>query len=150
MQTFIDTATQLVWQLDDDVQAIESNGVYSPTPPTAAQLLAQQAQAAIGAGLTITLSGTLTLAATAFPTDATTIAKITTVVTTINATGAFPGGAETYPMKDASGGWHVFTVAQYKAVAGAISDYVAPLDLIIDGNPLGATALPESSVSLTV
>lgn len=53
-------------------------------------------------------------------------------------------------MKDLSGNWHTFTIAQYEAVATAIAGYAAALDLIIDGNPLNAVALPTSSVSLTV
>jgi hypothetical protein len=66
MQTFQDTATLKVWQFEDDVVAVETNGVYTfktaqgtvlntPTTlqpytipaPTAAQLLAQAQQAQI-------------------------------------------------------------------------------------------------------
>lgn len=112
--------------------------------------LAERAAGALGEGLTITLSGSVTLAATVFPVDPTTMIKIGQVVTAINATGAFPGGAETYPIKDASGVWHSFTVAQYKAVAAAIAGFVGQLDLIIDGNPLGATELPSSAATLAV
>jgi len=128
---------------------IKSGSAYvqpQPPPPT----LAQQAAEAMLAGLTITLSGSITLAATLFPTDPETQIKLNGVISVINTTGGFPGGAETYPIKDASGTWHSFTLAQYKAVAAAIANYVAPLDLIIDGNPLSATELPSSSVSLTV
>jgi hypothetical protein len=49
---------------------------------------------------------TLTLAAWLFPTDPTTQTKIGAVVTTINTTGTFAGGATTWPMKDSSGAWH--------------------------------------------
>ncbi len=129
-----------------------SNGTFSPpapsnvTPPT----LAQQAAAAIAAGLTITLSGTMTLAATLFPTDPATTAKIIAVVTAINTDGTFPGGATTFPMKDSAGTWHTFTSSQYKSVASALAAYVAALNLIIDGNPLDATSLPANAVTLTV
>lgn len=112
--------------------------------------LSTSAAAALSAGLAITLSGTLTLAATVFPTDSVTTGKIGAVATTLNTTGEFPGGTTSYPMKDAAGVWHSFTVSQYKAVAAAIAGYVAALDLIIDGNPLGATELPAASVALTV
>jgi len=118
--------------------------------PTAAQQLAQQAAAAINAGLTITLSGSLTLAATLFPTDPVTTAKIGAVITTLLATGAFPGGTTSYPMKDATGAWHTFTAAQYPKVAGALAAYVAALDLIADGNPLGATELPANSATVAL
>lgn len=113
--------------------------------------LAQGATLALAIGLTVTISGSMTLAATVFPVDPTTAAKITDVVATINATGGFPGAVSSFPMKDATGAWHTFeTVAQYKAVAAALSAYAAPLNLIIDGNPLNATSLPTASVSLTV
>lgn len=130
--------------------AVSNGALVAYTPPLPAPTLAQLAASAELAGLTITLSGTLTLAATLFPTDPTTQTKIGAVVTTINTTGTFAGGATVWPMKDASGVWHTLTVPQYKAVAGVIDTYVSALDLIIDGNPLGATALPPSSVSIEV
>jgi hypothetical protein len=95
-----------------------ANGVLvapvPPAPPTAEQLLVQSAQAALSTGLAISLSGTLTLSATVFPTDSVTTGKIGAVATTINTTGEFPGGATSYPMKDSTGAWHSFTVSQYK------------------------------------
>ena len=127
---------------------VKNGAIVAATPP--APTLAQQAAEAIAAGLTITLSGNMTLAATLFPTDPTTTAKIGAVVTAINADGTFPGGATTFPMKDATGAWHTFNASQYKAVAGGIAAYVAALNLIIDGNPLGATSLPANAVTLTV
>ncbi len=120
----------------------------APVAPTLT--LAQQARAALMSGLTLTLSGSLTLAATLFPTDDDTTSKIAKIATGLAVNGTFPGGATSYPMKDASGTWHTFTIAQYKQVAGTIEAYVAALDLIIDGNPTGASSLPSSSVSLTL
>lgn len=130
--------------------AVQSGALVAYTAPVVPPTLAQQAAAAIGAGLTLTLSGSLTLPATLFPTDPVTTAKIGAVVTALLATGAFPGGATSYPMKDATGAWHTFTAAQYKAVAGALAAYVAALDLIADGNPMGATALPANAASVTL
>ena len=72
------------------------------------------------------------------------------MVTTLLATKAFPGGAAAYPMKDSAGVWHTFTIAQYTAVAGALAAYVAALDLIADGNPTGATALPDATATLVL
>jgi hypothetical protein len=118
-------------------------------PAAPAQTLFQQAAFAVSAGLTVTLSGSITLAATLFPTDLATQTKLGNVVTTVMSTQKFPGGSTTFPMKDSSGAWHDFTVVQYTTVAGAISAYVAAIDLIVDGNPNGAAALPPSSVSLT-
>jgi hypothetical protein len=120
-------------------------------PPVAPTLtLVQQAALALSVGLTISLSGTLTLAPTLFPTDPVATGKIADVITTVTATGAFPGGATSYPMKDAANAWHVFTVSQYKSVAAAISGYVSTLVLIIDGYPQAPTTLPANSVTLTV
>ena len=119
-------------------------------PPVPAPTLAQQAATAMAAGLTISLSGSVTLAATLFPTDAVTQGKLAAVAAGLGATGQFPGGDTTFPMKDSAGAWHTFTQAQYKAVAAAILSYVAGLQLILDGNPLGVTALPPASVALAV
>lgn len=170
MQLFQDSATGKMWAFADGVVAIDSAGVYSfktaggvafatPTtlrpftgtwpPPSPPPTLAQQAASALAAGFTISLSGTLTLAATVFPTDPATTAKIANM-TAMAQRGILPLGAMDYPMKDASGAWHHFNAAQYTKVAGALAAYVAALDLIADGNPLGATALPSASVSLAV
>lgn len=127
-----------------------SDGAIVAAPPPPAPTLAQQAAAAMRAGITLMLSGAIAMAATVFPIDPTTQTKLAAVATIINTTGGFPGGAATYPMKDAAGTWHTFTLAQYKTVAAAIAAYAASLDLIIDGNPLEATGLPGDSVSLTV
>lgn len=116
-----------------------------------APTLAQEAASAAVSGIKLSLSGSLTLAATEFPTDAQTQSKIGAVVNGINANGgAFPGGATTFPMKDSAGTWHPFTATQYKQVATAIFAYVSACDLIRDGNPLSAKAIPSSDISLTL
>lgn len=158
MRYFLNTAQNQVYGYDQTQTALidaattagwpEITGSWPPPAP--APTLASLASAAVSSGLTITLTGTVTLAATLFPTDSTTQTKLAAVVTLINATGGFPNGVETYPMKDASGAWNQFTVGQYTAVSGAIATYVSALYLIIDGNPMNATALPSNSVSLTV
>jgi hypothetical protein len=117
--------------------------------PAPVLTLAQQAAAASVAGLSIALSGTMTLAATLFPTDASTQKAIESMNAMARA-GVLPLGSTTYPMIDASGTWHHFTASQYQAVAGAIAAYVSACDLIAAGNPMGATSLPAASVSLTV
>lgn len=120
----------------------------TPTAPT--PTLAQQAYAALYAGLTISLTGSITLAATLFPVDPAAYGKIALVATEINATGAFPCADTSWPMKDSAGNWHTLTVAQYKAIGSAIAAYAAPLNRIIDGDPT-VTALPSSTVGpLTV
>ena len=117
--------------------------------PAPVLTLAQQAAAASVAGLSIALSGTMTLAATLFPTDT----KTQKAVESMNAmarAGVLPLGSTSYPMIDVNEKWHHFTAAQYQAVAGAIAAYVSTCDLIAAGNPLGVTALPQNSVVLTV
>ena len=143
---------------DPNAWAVSGGALVAYTPPAApAPTLAQSAALASVSGLTITLTGSVTLAATLFPTDAVTQSKIGAVITTLAATGAFPGGGSSYPMKDATtngpngeGAWHTFTAAEYRTVAGAISTFVAGCDLIADGNPFGATELPSSSVTIPV
>jgi len=122
----------------------------TPLEPT----FAQQAALASVSGLTVASTGpTLTMAATKFPTDAATQGVLNTVVNGLNTNGTFPEGAMTFPMLDAASPtplWHTFTIAQYKAVATAIFNYVSANDLIAAGNPLGATVLPASSVTISV
>lgn len=148
------TEAQWTAHFADPLGWVVSGGALVPyTPPAPVLTLSQQAGAAMFVGLSIVLSGTLTLAATIFPVDPTTTGKIAAVMTTVNTTGSFPGGATSYPMKDAATpapAWHTFTLSQYKAVAVAISAYAASLDLIADGNPMNATTLPLASVDLTV
>lgn len=127
-----------------------ANGSFSSPFSASTPTLKQQAVAAATAGLTIALSGSITLAATLFPTDAATQQKLSSVAAVIGATGGFPGGVLSLPIKDASGVWHMFDLPQWKIVAGEIASYVAALVLIADGNPLGATALPSASVTLAV
>ena len=141
------------WQAhyaNPDGWAVAGGALVAFTPPAPVLTLAQQAANAAVAGLTVALSGTMTLAATLFPTDATTQQKLVAVSATLLETGDFPGGGTTYPMVDSSGAWYTFTASQYKAVAGAIAAYVAACDLIAAGNPRGATALPANTVSITV
>jgi len=171
MQLFKDSAApSKIYGYDDDVVVTIENGVSTvqdargekvsaPTtlvPATEADLeppepsLSERAILAMLAGLSISLTGSITIAETTFPTDPDTQTKIAAVITTLNATGTFPGGGTSYPLKDTTGSWHTFTVDQYKAVAAAIAAYVAALHLIIDGNPLNAAGLPDSTVALTV
>jgi hypothetical protein len=128
-----------------------SDGGLVPYVPSLT--LAQQAGDAMIRGITITVTGpTLTLAATLFPTDPITQSKLAAVVTAVTATGMFPGGIESFPMKGSQGGspvWISLNVPQYLTIAGAISTYVAALSLIIDGHP-GSTELPASSVSISI
>ena len=129
--------------------AVSAGALVAYTPPPPVLTLAQEAANAAVSGLTIALSGTITLAATLFPTDTKTQKAIESMNAMARA-GVLPLGSTTYPMIDASGTWHHFTAAQYQAVAGASAAYVSACDLIAAGNPLGVTELPAASVSLVV
>ena len=133
------------WAIEADLQTL-----IETTVPIISPNLTQQAVIAVYSGLLISLNGSLTMSPTLFPTDQDTQNKIAAVITTVNATGTFPGGVYYYPMKDSSGAWHSFTTNQYAIVATAISSYASSLHLIADGNPFGATALPSNAVNLTV
>lgn len=129
--------------------AVETNGVWdftAPTPPTLT--LAQQASAALNSGVLLTLSGSITLAATLFPCDSATWAKLEPMAA-MASRGVLPQGAVDYAMKDSSGFWHHFTATQYGEVSGAIGSYTSALVLIIDGNPLNVTTLPPNTVVVT-
>ncbi len=135
-------------QAEDPSAWLVKDGAIAQAPAPVLTL-AQQAAAASVAGLSIALSGTMTLAATLFPTDTKTQKAIESMNAMARA-GVLPLGSTTYPMIDASEKWHHFTAAQYQAVAGAISSYVSACDLIAAGNPLSVSALPQNSVALTV
>lgn len=119
-----------------------------PSPPEAT--LAERGAAALSGGVTIALSGSVELPATLFPTDVVSRQNINAVLTALMVSGVFPDGTTTYPLQDSAGSWHAFSAPQYKAVAGAILAYAAALALIINGNPLGAAALPNASLTLSV
>jgi hypothetical protein len=144
--TGVTPAPQIGWT------ATQADGVWTFAPPAPPTLtLAQQAIKALGGGVTISLTGSMTLAPTVFPTDAASLNKLTQVTLVITATGGLPGGAAAMPVRDASGNWREFTPDIYKAVAVAISAWAATLQLIIDGYPGAPTALPSSVIpALTV
>lgn len=133
--------------------AVSSGVLVAYTPPVAPLSLAQQAVAAINAGLIISLSGSLSLSPTLFPIDPATQLKLNSTVNQLNASGGlFFNKATTGLMKDMMNpsGWHSFTAPQYLAVAEAIGSYVSTLSLIIDGNPNNLSVLPVNNVALTV
>jgi hypothetical protein len=139
----------LVAQVAGQVIQADANGAPEAVTPVVTLTLAQQAAKASGAGMTLTLSGTLTLAATLFPTDATTQAKVATMAS-MAARGVLPTGCTAYPMVDAAGTWHEFTAAQYQAVAAALASYVADCDLIASAYPGAPTTLPTAAATLTL
>ena len=116
---------------------------WAATPPTPAE----QAVAALGAGLTIT-SPTLGVTAIPFDVGPDTQNHITAEVTSILLDGTFVGGASTIAWPDLIIPYpaqHLWTVDQFKVFARAQGAYVAALYKVINGT---ATTLPPASVTL--
>jgi hypothetical protein len=126
--------------------AVETSGAWAFVPPAAPILTpAQQAAAAMAAGLTVASASDAAMNAT-YPTDVATQQKVSSIEVRLAAGLGFPGGGTTMPWKDSSGAWHALTAAQFTALAGAISVFVAACDLLADGYP--GAALPPSSVTI--
>ena len=89
----------------------------APTP-------AQQATAAINAGLAITSTSTPALNGT-YPVNAPAQAQISAEVTAILLNGTFADGAATVVWFDTSNAQHTFTAAQFKTFASAVAAYVS-------------------------
>jgi hypothetical protein len=140
-------ADSLFAELSNNITGYTFNGtelIPVTPPPVTPPTIAQQAAAAILQGVTISLTGSMTLEPTLFPCDPVTTTKISTVLNILNATGLFPDGTTTCAMKDMGNpsAWHSFTGPQYTAVVLAIGNYVFLLDQIADGNP-AYTTLPN-------
>lgn len=117
----------------------------SPTAAeVAAQVIAQQAQVAFLAGITIKSSATPALDAT-YAVDQLSQMDILSIETSINAGKGFPGGGETFNFPDMSGGMHLFTEANFTNFAAAVRDYVYSLKCCVSGS---LTTLPSQTVTI--
>jgi hypothetical protein len=113
----------------------------TPLPPTPAQ----QAAAALAAGITITSTGTPALNGT-YTCDATAQARITSVQAYIQANGKFPGSTSTMVWVLMNGSVVTFpTTAEFTAFATAVANYVWDLDEIILTN---AGTLPAAQATI--
>jgi hypothetical protein len=65
-----------------------------------------------------------TINITLWPSDTSMQSLISNLSTVIGATGGFPGGATSWPVKDLSGAVHSLTVAQFNTVAIAVANYI--------------------------
>lgn len=111
-----------------------------PTPP--APTLAQQAAAAINAGVAITSTGTPALDGT-YACDDSMQAKINRVAAFIALNGKFPASLTEMPWPDMSGAIHLFpTTATFQAFASVVASYVVELDAVVMGV---STTLPVAS-----
>lgn len=133
---------------------VQSGTLVAPTPPTAAQISAQQVeqqlaasvQSALAAGLAVTSAGTPAVNGT-YPLDVNTQNEIGQVTLFIQVNGDFPGGTSSYPWFDTSNVPHVFpSVALHDEWATAIANYIAALKLY--GAGVEGSALPAASITI--
>lgn len=116
-------------------------------PPAPAPTLAQQAQTALGAGLTVTSTATPAISGT-YACDAATQSKLASLYNLIQRAGgaAFPAGMTALPWPDMRGAVHSFTaVSDFLNLETAIGNYVLALDLIVTTN---SGTLPAASVTI--
>ena len=111
-----------------------------PPPPT----LAEQAQTALGAGLTITSTATPALNGL-YSVDSASTGLIQGEMIVILAVGTFADGGSTVVWLDLTGTPHTFTVAQFRAFAVAIARYIAALGKAIVGQ---VATLPPATATI--
>ena len=127
--------------------AVSNGALVAYTPPPPVLTLAQQATAALGAGLTITSTNMPSLNGT-YACDDAAQARINRVYALIQRVGgaAFPASMTSLPWPDKSGALHTFTsVAEFLAFETAIGDYVLALDMIQATN---SGTLPSSTANI--
>jgi hypothetical protein len=123
--------------------ATETSGAWTFTAPIAPALtLAQQAAAALAAGLAITSTATASLDAT-YPADPNTVSYVNSELNAILLNGTFADGATAIQWPDTTGALHTFTVAQFKTFAAALGTFVSGIRKCVIG-AVGA-ALPSAS-----
>ncbi|KAA1013042.1 hypothetical protein FVF58_09635 [Paraburkholderia panacisoli] len=107
--------------------------------------LAQQAQGALSAGLTITSTGTPALDGV-YSVNSTAQQNITATQLYVTVNGKFPGSSGTMSWSQANGSVVTFpSVAEFQAFASAVASYVADLQEIILTN---SGSLPEATATL--
>lgn len=123
-----------------------SNGNLAPySPPVPPPTLAEQASAAMGAGVAITSSSTPALNGT-YSCDPVAWTKVQGIAQYAEANGKFPARLSQLPWADASGTLHTFTATgTFKEFASKIGDYVTALEMCIIG---ASTTLPASGASI--
>ena len=125
--------------------AVSNGALVAHTPTVATATLAQQARAALAAGVTVTSVSTPALDGT-YACDPSAQHKIAAVSLFITVNGRFPGGAATLAWPDATGTARVFpTTALFQAFATAVADHVAALDAVALGV---TTVLPGAPAPL--
>lgn len=125
------------WTASDSTGSWIFAPFVAPTPT-----VAQQAQAALSAGLSVVSTGTPALNGT-YATDQLSQMDIIAIETSLNAGKGFPGGVTTFNYADTLGAFHAFTQSNFTDFAAAVRDYVYALKSVIAGS--SSTPPNESS-----
>jgi hypothetical protein len=118
------------------------NGAIIAAPPPPPPTLAQQAQAALAAGVALVSTSTAALDGT-YAIDSESRSDMMAEMIALMANGTFTNGTTTLAYADAGGTMHSFPVTQFKAFATGVGGLVGALKAIIKTNtgPLPATTL---------
>ena len=117
---------------------------FTPPPPPPPPTLAQQALAALAAGVQLTSASTPALNGV-YPLDQLSQMRVAAVETGILGGKGGPGGGTSFPWPDAGGVYHVFTTDQFTAFALAMRDYVFELEGVIGG---ALKAMPPAGIAI--
>lgn len=128
-----------VWMLGWNVSAMSAAQQQQAAVQAAQAAYAQ----AIAAGLAITSTGTPAISGT-YGVDTVAQNNIASIVTGFVAGQGLPGGGQTFVYLDLTDTPHVFTQAQFLAVATAIRNYVYAVDLAAQGQG----SWPAASVTI--
>jgi hypothetical protein len=132
--------------------AAETSGAWSfAAPVVPAPTPAQQAQAALAAGLGITSTSGGWTASFSVLTDATGASVWTLVLAeqaalSVNGNATFADGAATVQWPDVSGALHALTPAQFQAFAKALGAFVAGCRNVLNG--VAGAAVPAASATI--
>lgn len=124
--------------------AVSNGALVAYTPAVPPPTLAQQAAAALGAGLTITSTSTPALNGT-YPADPATISYVNSEMVSLAKNGTFADGTTSVQWPDTSGALHTFSVTEFEAFAGAMGKFVALCRQCIIG---ASQSLPPSTATI--
>lgn len=116
-----------------------ASGTFTAPPAPPAPTLAEQAQAALSAGLPCTSSTDGTLNAT-YPLDSNTQNEYAALMGYYGQFSEFPNGSTTVTVLDINDKPHTFDFTQFKALFKTLGDYRYALKEVIAGN---GTTLPD-------
>lgn len=125
--------------------AISNGELIEYTQPISPLTLAQQAIAALSAGIAITSTSTPSLNGV-YACDSSTQGKINGIVNYIGVNSKFPASLSEMPWPDIDGTVHMFpSTASFLAFGSAVANYVVELEAVVMGL---TSTLPSASVTI--